>query len=68
MEKSINKLEESDNRYDRKSMMEEIELYCDQLGMKLPNGYPDEMSDEDMLAWIFGDCRDSHRNTYVSMA
>ena len=60
MEKSINKLEDSDNRYDRKSMMEEIELY--------PNGYPDEMSDEDMLAWIFGDCRDSHRNTYVSMA
>ena len=49
-------------------MMEEIELYCDQLGMKLLNGYPDEMSDEDMLAWIFGDCRDSHRNTYVSMA
>lgn len=52
VENNINKSEDDDNRYDRKSMMEEIKWYCDQLGMKLPDGYPDEMSDEDMREWL----------------
>lgn len=52
MEKSINKSGNVDNGYDRKSMMEEIEMYCNELGMKLLDGYPDEMSDEDMREWL----------------
>lgn len=32
----------------RNEMMEEIEWYCDQLGMPLPKEYPENMSDEDM--------------------
>lgn len=36
----------------RKRMMEEIEWYCRELGMSLPDRYPDEMSDKEMERWI----------------
>ena len=36
----------------RKRIMEEIELYCRELGMSLPDSYPDEMSDKEMERWI----------------
>ena len=36
----------------REKMMEEIRWYCKELGMSLPQGFPDEMSDEEMLDWL----------------
>lgn len=36
----------------REKKMEEIRWYCKELGMPLPQGFPDEMSDEEMLDWL----------------
>jgi len=42
-------IEQSKSRSD---MMDEIEWYCQELGMSLPKGYPDQMSDDEMRKWI----------------
>ncbi len=36
----------------REKMMEEIRWYCKELGMPLPQGFPDEMPDEEMQDWL----------------
>lgn len=45
-----NKREE--NSKTRQEMMDEIEWYCRELDMPLPEGYPEEMSDSEMQKWI----------------
>ena len=47
----------------REKMMEEIGWYCKELGMSLPQGFPDEMSDGEMRDWLmcwheFNSCPD----------
>lgn len=36
----------------RTDMMEQIEWYCDELGISLPAGYPEKMTDAEMEEWI----------------
>ncbi len=48
----------------REKMMEEIRWYCKELGMPLPQGFPDEMPDEEMQDWLmcwheFNPCPDA---------
>lgn len=43
---------EAEKKPTRCEMMEEIQWYCNQLGMPLPKGYPHEMRDEEMKNWI----------------
>ena len=39
-------------RKTREQMIAEIKWYCEQLDMAYPEGFPTEMSDEDMQKWI----------------
>ena len=43
---------EAEKKPIRCEMMGEIEWYCNHLGMPLPKGYPEEMTDEEMRKWI----------------